>query len=542
MVGACLAAAIFSNFAQLMNKADASSARYQDQLQNIHEFIRLYRLPPDAQRILLEYHELAFSAYRGLNMKHVAQQVFPHHVQSRVFYQLHKSIILQLPIFHGCDTSFLEQLVLQLGTQVVLAGDFVFRKNDLGELMYFLQFGEMEIGNEDCSVIYATLEPGAYFGEVAVFSNDRRMASARAKLDAILYTLSKSGFEEIAIRYPDAYRKVYAKFSAAIRDLKRNSKRIHQPEDAASAKPPVIMSPPYHGRQPREPPPAPPSPPSSTGLASCHTIGSHGSRSHGFSACGTQSPPPSPPPFDATDAMLLESGDSPGSEPKVRIPQGLKMILDQLTDAQRDAVITYIGAVPIAGGGPLPSSQPLATALSSAADLASSAPQQPVPMPHGGSSGGASGAAGGCSGGSGGASGGGGSDGAHSARLSTVALPIVPVGVRSSRPPVTLAPLFSGQALSTLREEVLPLLHGLMEQQRQLANSSGAIGSPARRSSQSGQSPTAARPPGAATGSSSAVASAAERSSEKPPRPKSWAQPLSSALDIFAGGMHKLSA
>ena len=41
IIGACLAAAIFSNFAQLINKADGSAARYLDQLQQITEFSRL---------------------------------------------------------------------------------------------------------------------------------------------------------------------------------------------------------------------------------------------------------------------------------------------------------------------------------------------------------------------------------------------------------------------------------------------------------------------------------------------------------------------
>ena len=53
----------------MLNKGDAASARYQDQLQQINEFIRLYKLPPNTRKQLLDYHELLFSAYRGFNLQ-----------------------------------------------------------------------------------------------------------------------------------------------------------------------------------------------------------------------------------------------------------------------------------------------------------------------------------------------------------------------------------------------------------------------------------------------------------------------------------------
>jgi len=168
--------------------------------------------------MLLDYHELIFSAYNGYDIK-ATTSAFPHHLQGRIFYQLHKDLLLQVPMFEGCDAGFVQQLVLQLGTEVVLAGDYAFLKNELGELMYFLQLGTIEIGNEDMSVVYATKEAGDYFGEIAVFSNARRTATARAKTDAILYTLSKPGFESVAIRFPESYNKVYGRARELLRKV-----------------------------------------------------------------------------------------------------------------------------------------------------------------------------------------------------------------------------------------------------------------------------------------------------------------------------------
>jgi CRP-like cAMP-binding protein len=219
IIGACLSAAIFSNFAQLINKADAGAARYLDQLQQIHEFSRLYKLSKPACKTLLDYHELLFSAYHGFDLQQVAD-MFPKHLQVSVFYKLHKDQIRELPVFRDVDTSFLQEIVLKLGTQVLLQDDFAFRKDDLGELMYFIQFGSIEIGNEDMSIVYVTKAKGSYFGEIAVFSNQRRTASARAKSDVIMYTLSKSAFEAVAARFPENYARVYERASQMLMKVK----------------------------------------------------------------------------------------------------------------------------------------------------------------------------------------------------------------------------------------------------------------------------------------------------------------------------------
>ena len=126
VIGACLAAAIFSNIGRLINSADAAGARYQvetpapsnkhthihthththaralhrrmrgtrkhtqhtharystlyalfdihtirfqAQLDKINEFGSLCQLDAETKRHLAEYHELLFSAYRGFDLK-----------------------------------------------------------------------------------------------------------------------------------------------------------------------------------------------------------------------------------------------------------------------------------------------------------------------------------------------------------------------------------------------------------------------------------------------------------------------------------------
>ena len=83
-------------------------------------------------------------------------------------------------MFKETDTNFIRSLVRLLKPQVLLQGDFAFRYGEVGDTMYFVQSGIVQVGNEGFSTVYATLGRGKYFGELALFTAQRRTASARA--------------------------------------------------------------------------------------------------------------------------------------------------------------------------------------------------------------------------------------------------------------------------------------------------------------------------------------------------------------------------
>ena len=74
--GACLAAAIFSNIGQMLNKTDQSTQRYQIQLDKVREFGKLYKLPKELRAKLSGYNELLFAVSRGYDTSAIAA-MFP---------------------------------------------------------------------------------------------------------------------------------------------------------------------------------------------------------------------------------------------------------------------------------------------------------------------------------------------------------------------------------------------------------------------------------------------------------------------------------
>ena len=81
-------------------------------------------------------------------------------------------------------------------------GENVINQGEEGECMYFIQSGCVQITNEDRTTVFVTLMPGAYFGELAMFTSQRRTATARAATDCILFYMTVGDFEDVIREYP----------------------------------------------------------------------------------------------------------------------------------------------------------------------------------------------------------------------------------------------------------------------------------------------------------------------------------------------------
>ena len=97
-----------------------------------------------------------------------------------------------IPMFAPLQAPALEQLAGNLQRVQVAAGDTVFRQGDTGDHFYIVDGGEVEIeiDGREANV----LEPGDYFGEIALLRDIPRTATARARKTSELYSLDRAAF------------------------------------------------------------------------------------------------------------------------------------------------------------------------------------------------------------------------------------------------------------------------------------------------------------------------------------------------------------
>ena len=234
VVGACLAAAIFSNVAQMINQGDLKNARYQQQLDRVRAFARLHKLSPSVRGRLFGYHELLFAVNHGLDLPAIAS-MFPRALQSQVFLDEHRLRLMQVPMFRklasggGTHDLFLAAVASLLRSSVVLDGDLIFHAGEVGDRMFFLQKGYVRItappggacgaacvrvngGGAYGETALACLGPGHYFGEVALFASVMAPTAADAREG---FTTPKSGLQGRRAALPSPSSRMYRRAGTA---------------------------------------------------------------------------------------------------------------------------------------------------------------------------------------------------------------------------------------------------------------------------------------------------------------------------------------
>ena len=92
----------------------------------------------------------------------------------------------------------IEDLFPYMTDEKFRADEKIFRKGDLSDKLYYVAEGKIRI--EEYGV---ELEPGALFGEIGIFSDDKtRMASARCLTDCNLLSLTEKQVRELYFQNP----------------------------------------------------------------------------------------------------------------------------------------------------------------------------------------------------------------------------------------------------------------------------------------------------------------------------------------------------
>ncbi len=97
------------------------------------------------------------------------------------------TLLRNVPIFEGLSRSDLKAVERILHRRKYHAGEYIFRESDPGLGMYIIERGEVSIVAESRSAEITRLYQGDFFGEMALFNERPRNASAVAYEDTKLF-------------------------------------------------------------------------------------------------------------------------------------------------------------------------------------------------------------------------------------------------------------------------------------------------------------------------------------------------------------------
>jgi CRP-like cAMP-binding protein len=105
----------------------------------------------------------------------------------------------------------------------VPAGQYIFREGDPGNEMFIIETGAVEILRQVRGTTpLALLEPGDFFGEMAVLEDQPRFASARAKSASRLLRVDRSAFATL----------IQDNFEIAVRIMRKLALRLRRTEQS----------------------------------------------------------------------------------------------------------------------------------------------------------------------------------------------------------------------------------------------------------------------------------------------------------------------
>lgn len=120
--------------------------------------------------------------------------------------------IQTLPIFRKLNTEELEYLFEESNRREVAEGDYLFEQDDESSDCFFIVLDgaigiEKDMRNEN--ELVATMEPGDFFGELGLFSDNKRLASAVATEPATVLEVSQSALGKLKAQHPEAVINLY---------------------------------------------------------------------------------------------------------------------------------------------------------------------------------------------------------------------------------------------------------------------------------------------------------------------------------------------
>jgi CRP/FNR family transcriptional regulator len=127
------------------------------------------------------------------------------------------------PLFHDVPGEGLKRLSDFIQEKKARGGEVIFREDDLGDEMYLVRSGQVSIQQELESgpALIEMVEPGGYFGEMAIIDDLPRNASATAEVDSSLLVLHKNDFRASVQDYPDIAFEVFREFTRRLRRADR---------------------------------------------------------------------------------------------------------------------------------------------------------------------------------------------------------------------------------------------------------------------------------------------------------------------------------
>ncbi|XP_059226069.1 potassium voltage-gated channel subfamily H member 8 isoform X2 [Stomoxys calcitrans] len=160
LIGALMHAVVFGNVTAIIQRMYTRRSLYESKWRDLKDFTALHQMPKELKQRIEDYFQTSWSLNHGIDINETLRE-FPEELRGDISMHLHREI-LQLPIFEGASQGCLKLLSLHIKTNFCAPGEYLIRKGDALNYIYYLCNGSMEVMKDE--MVVAILGKGDLVG------------------------------------------------------------------------------------------------------------------------------------------------------------------------------------------------------------------------------------------------------------------------------------------------------------------------------------------------------------------------------------------
>lgn len=202
-----LGAYLIGNITALIVKG-SNTERFRDKMNDLASFMNRKKLRGDIRSQITHHVRLQYDS-KFTNT--VMLQDIPASIRAKIAQLLYTPYIEKIPLFKGCSSEFINQIVVRLHEEYFFPGEVITEQGNVVDHLYFVCEGSLEAletktdGTED---LVELLEPHTSFGDISIICNISQPFTIRVRSLCHLLRLDKQSFSNILEIYFHDGRKI----------------------------------------------------------------------------------------------------------------------------------------------------------------------------------------------------------------------------------------------------------------------------------------------------------------------------------------------
>ncbi len=200
MIGVATYGYVVANLSSYFGNIDTARSEFTRKMAILNAFLVYRDIPPELEKRIRSYYNYIWEN----RMDHDEDEVIgelPDSLKLDVKLFLRQPLISKVPMFQKATPNLKDDLVNHLNIHVYMPGDIIVRKGDMGDSMFFVSKGNVEILDEEDTTL-GVLGEGSFFGETSLLKEQPRNATVRSVSFCNVYSLDKDSFDHLLNKHP----------------------------------------------------------------------------------------------------------------------------------------------------------------------------------------------------------------------------------------------------------------------------------------------------------------------------------------------------